>query len=96
MRPNDVITAVADTFGVGVVALSGPGRSQHLAFARQAAMLLLRDYLPWLSTEEIGRLLKRDHTTVLYGVQAARERGRADNAYQAAVLEALSQARGDL
>lgn len=93
MKPRGVLEATADTFGVAVADLTGPSRAQSIVAARQAAMLILRDHIPWLSCEEIGRLLRRDHSTVLYGVQAARERGRTEAPYQQAILAALNAAR---
>ena len=94
MKPQDVLEATAETFGLKVADLTGTSRTSVTVAARQAAMLILRDYIPWLSLQEIGRILQRDHTTIIYGVQAARERGRVEKVYQQAVLEALESARG--
>jgi chromosomal replication initiation ATPase DnaA len=93
MKPNDVLEAVADVFGLEVINLRSTSRKQHIVFARQAAMLIIRDYIPWLSVEDIGRMFRKDHTTVLWGVNAARQRGRSEKWYQQAVLEALEVAR---
>ncbi len=93
MKPQDVLDAAAETFGLKAADLTGPSRTQIVVAARQAAMLILRDYIPWLSLQDIGRVMRRDHTTIIYGVATARERGRAEVPYQQAVLEALARAR---
>ena len=93
MKPDDVLAATAETFGVDVSDLVGRNRTQLITYARQAAMLIMRDYLPWLSCQDIARLFAKDHTTVLWSVKAARERGKHEQAYQQAVLEALDLAR---
>lgn len=93
MKPNDVLEAVAETFGVSVTELTSTSRAQLVVYARQAAMLIMRDYLPWLSSQDIARVFDKDHTTILWGVSAARQRGRTERPYQQAVLEALETAR---
>ncbi len=94
MKPQDILEAVALIFGLSVEQLRGRSREREAIYARQAAMLLLRDYAPILSAAAIGRLLgKRDHTTVLYGVTAARKRGYTQAWYQRMTLDALNAAR---
>ncbi len=94
MKPQDILEAVALTFDLSVEQLRGKGATKHIAWARQAAMLLLRDYTPYLTATDIGRLLgKRDHTTVLYGVTVARRRGATLAWYQRMTLDALNAAR---
>lgn len=75
--PLMVLQAVAEHFGIEVFDLQGPARSAHIALARQAAMLLLRD-LSGLSSTKVGERLGRDHSTVLWGQKAAEERRGGD------------------
>lgn len=76
--PREVLTAVAEHFGIGVPDLQGPARDAYSSLARQAAMLLLRD-LSGLSSTKVGERLYRDHSTVLSGQKVADER-RSDDA----------------
>ena len=71
--PREVLTAVAEHFGIGVPDLQGPARDAYTSLARQAAMLLLRD-LSGLSSTKVGERLYRDHSTVLWGQKTAEER----------------------
>lgn len=68
-----VLDAIARAHGLTVAHLKGPSTVQRIASARHEAMRVLRDEHYWTLTQ-IGRLLRRDHTTVIYGVQRARER----------------------
>lgn len=88
MTPTAILEATATAFGLSVADLTGNTRAQQHVWARQAAMLLIRYLLPWLSVTDIGRTLHKDHTTVLFGIDAARERGRRpeNKHYQQAIL----------
>ena len=63
-----VLTAVARYFEVTVGDLQGKARHKHIVVPRHIAMYLLREDAHQ-STPEIGRLLNRDHTTVLHGLK---------------------------
>ncbi len=65
---GDVILAVCTHFGLEEKELLGRGRSRNVAFPRQVSMYLMRKDAD-ISLEEIGRALKRDHTTVLHGIR---------------------------
>lgn len=88
MTPAVILERTADAFGVSVADLVDHDRAQHLTWARQSAMLLMRYLLPWLSVQDIARALDRDHSTVLSGIRAARARGRqpAHRHYQRLLL----------
>lgn len=66
-NPDAVIDAVCEHFSVGKRGLLGKSRSKMLAHPRQVVMYLLRNELK-LPLEEIGRLVSRDHSTVIHGV----------------------------
>lgn len=66
--PNDVIKHVCLYFDVKVADLKGPSRKSELAYARQVAMYVMRVVLR-TKLDEIAFFLKRkDHTTILHGV----------------------------
>ena len=66
--PTSILFAVARYYGVSADDLKGKSRQKQIVEPRQIAMYLLREEAH-LSTPEIGRLLNRDHTTVLHGVK---------------------------
>lgn len=49
------------------------GRAKRFAYARRVAMTLARELTP-ASSPELGRLFRRDHTTVLAGVRQINDR----------------------
>jgi hypothetical protein len=51
----------------------GPSRERKFAYARQLAMMICHEYTN-ASFPEIGRAFNRDHSTVMYGIKAARHR----------------------
>ncbi len=67
VTPNDMINAVSKYFAVGKRALLGDSRVKTIAQPRQILMYLLRTQLS-LPLDEVGRLVGRDHTTVMHAV----------------------------
>ncbi len=69
ITPSDVIRAVSTFYDLRPAHLKGQTRASHVALPRQIAMYLLRRELG-LKHQEIATFLKRrDHTTILYGVE---------------------------
>jgi chromosomal replication initiator protein len=66
--PNAILLAVARYFGVRVDDLKGRARHKQIVVPRQIAMYVLCEDAH-LSTPDAGRLLNRDHTTVLHGIK---------------------------
>lgn len=66
--PNDVVTCVSQYFSIGKRALLGVSRARPVARPRQILMYLLRTQLA-LPLEEVGRIVGRDHTTVMHAVE---------------------------
>lgn len=62
--PREVLDETCRTYGVTLEALVGPGRSRWLTKARTAASLELRAL--GLSLADIGGILNRHHTSILY------------------------------
>lgn len=66
--PGEVMRVVCLYFDIKLSHLKSPHRSDHVALARQVAMYLMREELG-LKHQEIAYILKRrDHTTVIHGV----------------------------
>ena len=74
---NEVMIAAADAFGVQLLRLQGPQRSQDLVLARHVAMYVCRE-VTGLTLQEIGRAFRRDHSSVAYGVRRVRHQCRRD------------------
>ena len=65
--PENIVKAVADTFGLTVEHMLSRERSRRVAVPRQIAMYLLREEAH-LSLPQMGDMLGgRDHTTIMYG-----------------------------
>ena len=66
---DEVVTTVADFYGVARDDLLGRGRNKELVHPRQVVMYLAREELQ-MTLPQIGDCLGgRDHTTVIYGVE---------------------------
>ena len=75
-----IITTAADEFCVNGKEIAGHCRAQNLVKARHAVFLLARE-LTDKTTEELGRFFGVDHSTVVYGAAACRERISIDQHY---------------
>ncbi len=70
--PMLVVGAVAKEFGVTVEILTSSDRRKPVARARQVVMYLLHEHSK-LSLLQIGKVLSRNHTTIIYGVESIEE-----------------------
>lgn len=61
-----ILTAVAEYYNIGIADLKGQSRKQNITVPRQVAMFLARKWLT-VSTNQIGRDINRDHSTVING-----------------------------
>lgn len=59
-----ILEHTAKKFGVTVDDIKGTKRNKEIAYARHVAIYLMRK-LTDMSLPQIGRILKRDHTTIL-------------------------------
>lgn len=66
----------ASMFEVDFEELTAPTRQRGPVIARRWVWLQLHDVHGW-SFPEIGKAMKRDHSTVVHGVQVARKENRA-------------------
>lgn len=74
-RMSDIAAQVALLRGITVMELRGTNRRVQYSHPRQEAMLIMHE--AGYSMPRIGRFFRRDHTTVLHGIRAARARGEA-------------------
>jgi hypothetical protein len=74
---REIQEAVASDFSVPLSLLNSPARQQAVAWPRQYAMLLARE-ITGHSLPNIGRFFNRDHSTVIHGIDAAKERVSQD------------------
>ena len=63
-----MVVDVAAEAGIPPAAILGPRRDKRTAQARQAVMYMAR--LDGHSLNDIGRVLSRDHTTIMHGIKA--------------------------
>lgn len=64
-----IIAQTAERYGVKPSVILGGDRARVASIPRQAAMAAVREATGY-SFPQIGRIFKRDHTTVLYGIRA--------------------------
>lgn len=67
--PIELVAQIARTHGLTAADLIGPSKVRSVCIVRWRAMKALRDKGRSLSS--IGRILNRDHTTVLHGLRRA-------------------------
>jgi len=72
MRGREVIRRVAAIAGVPVAELLGRSRRREVVRARQVAMWLIATGLGYTASLT-GRLLQRDHSTVLHAIRCVRQ-----------------------
>ncbi len=70
---EQIVALVARAYGVGTEELSGPSRRRRIVRPRQIAMYLCRRYTE-ASLKEIGRSLRRDHTSVIHAIEVVEKR----------------------
>ena len=95
LEPEQLVQAVAQTFGISNERMLSRDRSQQVALPRQVAMYLLREEAQ-LSLPQIGSLLGgRDHTTVMYGCQKIAELLESDERLRRQVVSLREQLYGE-
>lgn len=74
IHPQDILKTICSYYEVSLSQLKSPVRRKNITQPRQIAMYLLRQLLQ-LTYDEIGIMLKRkDHTTVIHGVNKITQR----------------------
>ena len=73
-KAKQIVIEQVEVYGVTPADIMGYRKPQNIAYARQSVMWRLSRELPGIMTKEIGSLLNRERTTVIYGIQAHIER----------------------
>jgi chromosomal replication initiator protein len=76
-----ILQSISNTFNVSVSDLQSENRSKRMSHPRQIAMYFLREYTN-LSTTDIAKELKKNHSTVVYGVQRIQKELETDTNLQ--------------
>ena len=72
-RARDVLREVSRATGIKITDLTGYSRRRSIVWPRQVAYLAL--HRAGYSLSDIGRIMHRDHTTVMHGIAVAKQRG---------------------
>ncbi len=87
LNPAAIIEVVASHFRISLPDIRGRSRSKEIVVPRQIAMYLIREFTQ-LSLDEIGTNLgKRDHTTVMHGIEKITRELESDAALRTHVLQ---------
>jgi chromosomal replication initiator protein len=94
VQPDEIVSRVADFFGVSIDSMMGRNRSRQIALPRQVAMYLLREEAN-ISLPQIGETLGgRDHTTIMYGCDKVADMLERDDRLRRQVIEIKEQLYG--
>ena len=94
LEPDRVVNAVASAFGVTPAQLTGRDRSREIAWPRQVAMYLLREFGN-VSLPQIGSALGgRDHTTVMYACEKVADLIERDDRLRRQLIQIREQLDG--
>ncbi len=94
IMPDEVMSQVADAFGVSVQNMLGADRRQEVVLPRQIAMYLLREEANF-SLPKIGEAMGgRDHTTVMYACQKVSDMLERDDKLRRQVIKIREQIYG--
>lgn len=76
-----ILELVSNYYAVTIDELKSKKRTQHITLARQIYMYLARDILNE-SLTNIGRSIKRDHSTVIYGIEKIEDKIKSDRNFE--------------
>jgi len=94
VEPSQVLSAVANAFGITKDRLLSRDRSREIAMPRQIAMYLMRE-VGNISLPQIGREIGgRDHTTVMYACSKVADMIESDDRFRRQVLQLREQLFG--
>ncbi len=85
LTPAEIVEEVARYYSLDADLLRGRGRSKDIARSRQIAMYLAREETQ-ASLPQIGEVLGRDHTTVLYGCDQISQKIEQDDGLRRDIL----------
>ena len=71
-----VAADVAQKYGVSLQEVMSTSRLKKLVTARHAAWAEVARRFPWISSPQLARMFKRDHSTILYALHKHKVEGR--------------------
>jgi chromosomal replication initiator protein len=94
LKPGDVLSIVANAFGISNERLLGRERTREVALPRQVAMYLMREE-GGVSLPQIGEYIGgRDHTTVIYACEKVTDMMETDDRFRRQILNIREQLYG--
>ena len=78
VTPQVILDVVAEHYGISPSDIIGGKRNAEIVVPRQIVMYLCREYTD-ISLQNIGKILnKKDHTTIMHGINKIEERIATD------------------
>ncbi len=97
LKPETILTAVSDFYGLTVDEIRGSKRLRPLVHARHVAMYLIRDLLDNYSYPMIARIFDgRNHTTVISGVEKIKDQLSSNSELLAQINQLKRQLQGEI
>ena len=97
LRPETIIEAVSDYFGLSPNEVRGSKRLRPLVHARHIAMYLIREMLDNYSYPMIAKIFDgRNHTTVISAVEKIKEQLPRDSELLAQINQLAKRLQGEL
>ena len=89
-RLSDILSLTSTVFQVPVEEVLSNNRQRRLARPRQCISLVARRLCPHLSSSQIGRALKRDHSTILHNAALGEYLFETDDAFSRNVIAVVA------
>lgn len=89
-----VIKTVAKEFDLSATDLKGNRRTAEIALARQICMYILRQELNYKLEEIAGFLNRKDHTTIMHGIEKIGSKRLTDEAFRNQLLQLIETING--
>ena len=97
LKPETILAAVSDFYGLSVEEIRGSKRLRPLVHARHVAMYLIRDLLDNYSYPMIARIFDgRNHTTVISGVEKIKDQLSSNSELLAQINQLKRQLQGEI
>ena len=93
IRVADIIAAASRMTGIPVADITGPSRVKRLVRVRQAVAFVAARQADRLSYPMIGRMLGRDHSTIIHAIIAADANRQIDREYAKFLRQLRMEAR---
>jgi len=81
VTPERIMKIVADHYNISTADLSSSKRSRDIAYPRQIVMYLCREMIN-TPLQLIGKLLGKDHTTVMHGYEKIKKEAESNETFQ--------------